>query len=348
MNLVDFGFPGVMDNARKKEVVYFDTQGLNSTNVIFFKNNSLGLSRNKMLPPSGQEIILINGIKANYSGSRSHIGAFLFNSYLQIVINDVTKLKIPLIEILQADGNYHTIGVGTIMKIYTPLSRIKQLENPIIVNSNSSVDVSIVLDSADSGQTIALELYCTQYDKLNDYSIDFRQDKNYEKLSYTMYDQNNLNASTGTVYSFFNDPSKAVNLFSKTFPLGESEIFIVKAIELANSFETPQYSADVNITILKKSVVEIYINETLIFTAPAFKFASLYQRLTGAFADATPVTTPLTVSEYITNVLVLNTPIIIPSKSNVIAKVTQNGALNFSNSAKNCLMLKGDLIRRVQ
>lgn len=355
MNMVDFGFPGVLDNARKKEVVLYDTQtgATGQTVYPFFRSSSLAAgTRNKSLPPSGQEIIEIIGISFqpltfNLVSAYTEIYSL---SFLQITVNDVVKLKVPLIEILNG-SILQQIGNTTLLYGNNRLQRYKRLEYPITLNSNCNVDIRVVTTTggatALNSVLMRLELTALKTDKLENFNYDIVKNNKYEINSFTMYD-NAVLQNSGS-YRFFADRNKSDNLFSKIFPLAEEEAFVVKALEVFLTKNTvAATSFDSVYSLYSKSEMKININDVEFFNSNIRSFLSFIYHGAGTFDDAGPVNTNFNWVNQIMSGYVLNTPILIPSKSNVDVTLTQPDTVSVIGTYYITMMLKGDLIRRVQ
>lgn len=347
MNLLDFGFPGVLDNARKKSVVYFDRQSTATSNLIFFKTSTLGSSRNKLLPTTGQEMILIKGIKARF-GSAYYTGEYLLKSFLSITINDVEKLKIPLMECISFPFQSTLGSFPNQLGVYGGINRIKKLEFPLIVNSSSNIDVKVSLGGGmGGGGSVTVELYCDVYDKLSDFEYDFKQNNPNEILSYSIYDTAATLTAAGS-YQYFQDKSKPLGDYSKMFPLGKDEVFTIKAIESVFCLFQPTNQASNNISSLNANLLEIYVNDVLMFTSTSTDLLTLSQQRSGNVQDNTAAVNTSFVENHISNNnLILETPLIVPANSNVKVILTQPNSLAHT-SGFNAIILKGDLIRRVQ
>ncbi|NMB82697.1 MAG: hypothetical protein GYA14_12860, partial [Ignavibacteria bacterium] len=235
-----FGYPKIDSNVRAKAYTMFDTltfvTGQQEYNL--FSNPSLNpLTRNRVLPISNNEVFFINEINAYLSGvldfgtDNDQLEIFT-RSFLQIVVDDRLRLKIPLCEIL-------TIPYTPIVASGTPsqqVDRKRKLQFPIIINSSSNVNIRVVCSSQTAtrynNRNLVVELSGIKMDKLNSFAYDPRKDSGIERLSFTFFDSNIFTVNTAQTYELFAVSNKPLTDFSKVFPLGDKEVFSIENIEI--------------------------------------------------------------------------------------------------------------------
>lgn len=316
--LQSFGLPTTTDNARIKHYPLFDTitvaTGTNDYNL--FTNPTLSLfNRNRVLPIGANEILLIGEISAIVEGlviePSTNLSELLTRSYLRIMINDQEKLKIPLAEVL--NYFYGEAAVTTSM-IVTEVKRKRNLQFPLIVNSSANVTMQVALPtnavSILNGKNIRFEFTCIKYDKLSSYNVDFRKSGVFERLSYTFFDTNAFTFGNAATYDLFNARNRAVNDFSKVFPLGNTEVFSIENIEivLADSSTYAEWQALQE--ALARGTLKIIVNDVEFFNGLG---KDLLYHLGGKGGSATPYSMHVLQNGGLT----LLTPITIPSDSRV-------------------------------
>lgn len=358
--LQKYGFPKINDNTRIKPVVIYDTVDFGAAPTTFytlFKQapNNINL-RNKQLPLASDEAILIDDISiTNFpfdltSANRAEVFA---RSYFEVIVNDTQKLKLPLYEIL--DFNYvSTAGSAGGFPLSQNVSkRRKLLQYPIILFKNSNISVNLVFSAnAASSLTFAtmrVELSGVKFDFISPNGLDPVGENVYEKTSQTFYNTV-VYSDPAAVYSLFSDRTTNVLDTNKTFPLSDSEVFSIEAVEILCFSRGESSNASTALSEVSQMVLNINVNGTEFYSAATRKQSSLIQYFSGTFADVTPVNTDARNSNLFQNVYSFGfvnkgTPVIIPASSDV--KITLNKPATTNLSDFITVMLKGTLERRI-
>jgi hypothetical protein len=215
-----------------------------------------------------------------------------------------------------------------------------------VLNSSSNVQVKIEMPGAVATAyntfTLDVELSGVKYDKLSNYQIDLRKGSGFERLSYSMYDVNQITYAAATTYELFANRNKSVTDFSKTFPLGDKEVFSVENIEIVFPVKgTTVGDYMLFLLNLRKSVLKITIDDVEFINWRSKDMFTVYLG---------PGATDLQ-SEYYTNFgLTLNekAPLIIPANSRVkVTLETPSLALTGNGTSYFATILKGTLQRTI-
>lgn len=343
--LKSFGFPTITDNARNKHYCMYDTVtfATGTTQYNLFVNSSLSaFTRNRVLPISNSEIVEIHSIQANLASLIDPATVanleILNRGYLQILVDDREKLKIPLVEILNHQNLVTVATTSATMEI----NRKKILRFPIVLNSSSNVIIKIEVPSgvatAYNTLTLDVEFAGIKYDKLSNYDVDLRKGSAFERLSYSMYDVNQITYGAITTYELFATRNKSVTDFSKTFPLGDKEAFTIENIELVFPVKgTTVTEYDAFLRLLKQSVFKLTVDDVEFLN---FRSKDMITYLLGGGG---------VMNRYNSNFgLTLNSPLTIPANSTVKATLqTPSMTLTGSGTTYFGTILKGTLIRTV-
>lgn len=352
------GYP-VGANVRITPVTYYDEQTLSATigENRFFTSSTLGTyTRNQKFPLSGNEIAFIDKIDARLMGTTAlsltaaNMGLFT-KTCLQILVDGRERGKFPLIECLSAPMGT-AFGANTIVTLAENVGRSKRLRLPIIINSQSNVEVKIITDADYSALgDVRLELSGIKYSKLVPFDINFAQNKSFERLSFTMFDTAAVVAAGQTV-NLFTSSDKGQSLFSKIFPLSNSESFDIEHIEVAFPCSVGAAGAYQSIQALaKESRLKININGVdFLELAGKDLVTVLYQNSTvNPFKmsdNSITVDTKQNIIEYAG--ITLPVAVTVPAKAQVVVTLDQNAITSISASEYINVMLKGTLQRLVQ
>lgn len=350
------GYP-INSNIRMTPLNIFDEQTLSSTigeNRFFTSDTFDKFTRNKKFPISGNEIIFIDTLSARLMGTTAlsltaaNMGLFT-KTALQVLVDGRERLKIPLIECLSAPMGTE-FGANATVTLAENVGRSKKLRLPIIINSQSNVEIKIITDADYSALgALRLELGGILYTKL--VPFDFNPVKPIERLSYTMFDTAAVVAAGQTV-NLFGSADKTQNLFSKIFPLSTAETFDIENIEIAfpcsigaaTSFQAIQ-------ALAKESMLKININGVdFLELAGKDLVTVLFQNSTvNPFKMSDNVITVATKQNIIDYAgFTLPVPVTVPAKAQVRITLDQNAISNISASEYINVMLKGTLQRLVQ
>lgn len=359
--LQSWGFPRGVDNTRIKPGVIYDTQTIAAGTLeynYFNTNPSNIFDRNKQLPLSGDETMLIDGINIIFENAAqgftliANFTEVLTRSYLEIMVNDTQKIKIPLLEA----ANFvfaNTIGNNTVNFKANYFSRTKKLQYPIILFKRANTQFRIVLTAnaatALNASAVKLQLSGVKLDFVIPNELDPVANNKYEKLSTTLFNTPAIVAAANT-YNLFSDRTLSPNVINKTFPLGDNEIFSIEAIEIVNFATNVSGNFAAHLNEAQQQVLKIGVNQTEYYFGSNSFFNTLFYSLNTTFSDAGAVNTNIFVNDWISKapeVLGLvskGTPILIPSSSQVDITL-QQPATNLTNFVM--VMLKGTLERRI-
>ncbi|MEW6508385.1 MAG: hypothetical protein AB1432_11625 [Bacteroidota bacterium] len=352
------GYP-VNSNVRITPVCFFDEQTLSSIvgENRFFTNDTLSTyTRNKKFPLAN-DILFIDTIAVRSMGtaaislSATNMGLFT-KTAIQILVDGRERLKIPLLECFSCTIAT-VLGTTTTQTISKLVERSKKLRLPIIVNSQSNVEVKIITDADYSSLgSIRVELSGLLYTKLQPFSFNPSAGKPFERLSYTIFDTSAVVASVGQK-NYFNSSDKAQNLYSKIFPLSASETFEIENIEVAVPLNigTAATVFEAIEALARETVLKINVNgvEMLDFAGKDLVTVLFQNAVAGTFkhSDGT-ITTNFVNNQIHYGGFTLPVPITIPAKAQVKVTVDTNAVTNASTTPHYNVMLKGTLQRLVQ
>lgn len=352
------GYP-INANVRITPVTFFDEQTLSATigDNRYFTSDSLSTyTRNKKFPLSGNEIAFIDTISARLMGTTAlsltaaNMGLFT-KTALQILVDGRERLKIPLVECLSAPMGT-AFGANTIVTLAVPVGRNKRLRLPIMVNSQSNVEVKVITDADYNALgVLRVELSGVMYNKLTAFDFNPAYNKPVERLSYTMYDTVAVVAAGQTV-NLFTSPDKTPSLFSKVFPLSGSETFDIENIEIAFPCCVGAAGSYQSVYgLAKETNLKINVNNVdFVDLASKDLTTVLYQNSTvNPFKmsdNSITVDTKQNIIEYAGYTLPV--AVTVPSKSQVRVTLDQNAITSISASEYINVMLKGTLQRVVQ
>lgn len=353
------GYP-VGANVRITPLTLYDEQTLSATigENRFFTSDSLSVfARNKKFPLPGNEIAFVDRISVRLMGTAAlsltaaNMG-LLTKTALQIKVDGRERLKIPLIECLSAPIAT-LIGTTTVFSLARNVGRDKNLLLPIIINSQSSVEVKIITDADYSALgVVRVELNGMLYNKLTNFNINPAQGKPIERLNYTMYDTAAVVAA-GQLVNLFTSEDKTPSLFSKAFPLSGTETFDIENVEVAFpvNIGTAATTFEAIQALIKETILKININNVdFLEIAGKDLVTILFQNaVASTFKDSGGVNT----TNVIDNVIeyagyTLPVAITVPAKAQVRVSLQTNAIINISASAYLNVMLKGTLQRLVQ
>lgn len=292
MNYLDelksFGLPDNSVNARAKHYQMYDTItfATGTTQYNLFVNSTLTASqRNRLLPISNNEVVELVAVKGflNTTLDFATLGnADIFSrSYLSVSVDDREKLKIPFLEFVNFGySDYRYNATSTSAQSFDVRNRKRKLQFPIVLNSSSNVVIKIETTSTTAinynGIELDLEFEAIKYDKLSKYQIDLRKGSNFERLSYSFYDTQQLSLGSATNYELFSTRNKNITDFSKTFPLGDKEVFSIENIELFTAIKLPGLTEYHNfIKGLNRSVIKIFVDDIEFFNYRALDMITL-------------------------------------------------------------------------
>lgn len=348
--LQGFGLPAVLQNARKKPANYYDTitMATGTTEYFLFNNPVISLPiRNKQFPISGNEIFIINSVKASLGQLLPAISAtnneLFTRAYFELSVNDKQVLKVPLCEILSFQSAVATAGHEPFF-----FERDKKLRFPIIINSMASVKVRIAMTSnaVVNSNTIKIELGGIKIDKLSQLNIDFTTSKLFERLNYTIYDTvANSNPTVTKTLDMFADTSKSNGDWNKSFPLSNYEVFSIENIELFFPILSGGDSSTVPpiINLLRNSAFRLVVedNEIMNFASSEIITPLIYTNTTTSAFSVTPNTK----SKF---GFTLPEPIEIGTNSRVKVQFDYQGLAAGTVCPYFTAMLKGTLQRKLQ
>lgn len=254
-------FPSIADNARRKDIPYYDTLPIATGQTeYFFFTTALGnqFLRNRILPLSGQEVFFLEAFSAYFNVVKDTTAEFdalnevLQQSYLEISIDNRVVGKYPGLDFINytlrrtlADQVVLIYGqpeVGGNINGDNFLGR--KLPLPIILNSTSAFQFRWVCTAASAtafnGINMTLVLHGVQVDKLDSYYWDNLKANQFQQVPVTYYNTMVIPNTNAFTYQFFANPAAAPTLFSKTFPLSDITTFSCQNIEVfVNQPDTP-------------------------------------------------------------------------------------------------------------
>jgi hypothetical protein len=289
--LYNMGFAPPDANVRSKPANYFDTTTLVAGTLTYplFNNPVLNPAlRNKQFPQSDSEIFFITDITGYFNSlfngtvTASNYSLFLFESYLEILVGDRQKIKIPALEFLNfVEGEVNAVTTVNFRK----LVNCRNLRYPIIFNASEQITINFVTNAtsaaAFAANTVRVEFCGFKYDKLDWFIKQFSAGNNFDIINYSLYDVQTCVPGAATVYTLFNNANKPLTEFSKILPAATGETFTAEAIELmwssvAASNPSAMY-AD-----LDGIQLNINVNDVLFYTGNAQSQISLISSATVA------------------------------------------------------------------
>lgn len=360
--LKGWGYIRSGENVRVTPALIYDTQNAatGTTDYNFFNTNPSDLFlRNRQLPLSGDEALFIDKIRLtfealNFSLTTANIAELLCRSYLAVIINDVQKIKLPLWEI----ANFNmvdVVGTGTTVTVNPKyIQRERRLQFPIMLYKRANVRFQVVLSpnaaTAINATPMHLELSGIKSTYIEPNFIDPVSGADYERLSTTLYDTQ-THSATATTYSLFSNPAANPLNNNKVFPLPNSEVFSVEAIEVLNFSNNVSGSPALAMQEIQKNVLKVNVDDVEYWLGSNNVWQSLLHFSSGNFNDAGAVATAYSQNNYITTapeVLGLHSagvPFNIPSQANV--SVTLQQAAQTRVNGFIMVMFKGTLVRRL-
>lgn len=362
--LNDYGFPKGIDNTRVKPFVLHDTQQATTTVLNFFRSAPTLFVNNKQLPLASDECYLIDCIKVLIAGSRTTIPAFtsqvveiFTNSYLLITVNETQKIKLPLWEVV--NFNYADIigSAGITVQSNVRSKRgARRLKYPIILYKNANVNFQVVLSAnaqgaLAAGGAITLELSGVKLDFISPNELDPVSNNNYEKISTTLYNTVPV-TNAATTFNLFSDRTTPEERINKYFPLSETEVFSIEAVEILYISRSASVDLATAMIEARKLILKININSTDFYFGQNNAFISLIHAATSAnFNDAGAVATAFqgnTVTEFSPEIFGFankGVPIIVPSQTQNAVTLQKDASTTLTDFIT--VMLKGTLERRL-
>jgi len=355
-------YPSVGQNLRRKSGKLHDQIKVATGKTTYNPFTSTGtiFTNNQVFPLSGNQIFAITKLSL-YLQTKISSGALyasllelLQQSYLEINVDNRQMIKIPLIECL---SYYYIDQIGTdpqqqnLRPVY--LKRVKNLIIPIVLNSQSNVQVNVVLTTTAAADfnngLIDIMFDGIAFDKLDTLFLNFVQGKQFSELASTLWETQAVSTTGQNTFNFFVTPTTLNNRFSGTLPLSTSERFEIQAIEIF-------IGGNVGTTDVLNLVRNNRINNQLVINVENVKYfeSNISDMLSIAAAQsvvfndnaATPVSTSLISIEIEHQNKILEIPLIIPAVGNVQVQLTQPAA-SLNSAQFITLMLKGKKTRQV-
>ena len=301
------------------------------------------LTANMRLPISGSEVFFVDRISCAYDFTDILTGTIydeIMQSYLLVTVNDRILYKTSLASIL--NFGHQALGVASAQigsSVYN--QKEKQFNNPIIINSTSNVQFKLHLTTAAATaldtQFILLTVQGWQFDKLSDFEYNDLQNKQFQRIDWDFYEIQAVTVGAAATYTFFQNTGQADTLYSKLFPLAESEMFQVQAIQVMFSDQNT-VAPDFSLWFPRmKNRLTINVNDVIYSDGFISKALSFYGKYVTAAEN---------------NGLalwqndVIKTPIIFPAKGNTSVQMLQ-GADTTPAAGFVMMRLQGELTRRV-
>lgn len=360
-------YPMLGQNVRRKFTPLYSTVDIATATTEYYPytNISSVFTDNEKFPLSGQQIFAITNIGAVLSSvidSQTNYEALLLlfqQSYLQIDVDSRTMLKIPMIEIMSYSiqdvlGDAGTAQTGA-KTFFT--NRSKQLIFPIVLNSQSNVNVKFVTNStfttAFNGETIRFTLNGVMLDKLDTISVNFLLNSNggikrFSQLAWTLWESKQITTVNQNTFTFFDGNTTNPALVNGVLPLSNTELFEIQALEIFfggnyGTTDTPVAVRDNR----NQNILRIEVENALFYQAPIQDFLSQASASVSNFQDAAGTSNiPLINVDVNYRQKVLEIPLILPATGNIKVTLEQPGSSLNSNQYAT-LMLKGKKTRQV-
>lgn len=362
----NYGFPTPLDNAEVKPFVIYDQQTLAATEYQFFNAPIQAFVRNKQFPLSGSEVYFINKIRLDYSRETSGatLAAFaelMLLSFLEIFVDDKQYLKIPLVEIynnMNSDAYFNVGHTATGLKNGW-YNASKKLINPIMINSQSNVNIRLsttaTVAGAYAGSFLRLSLYGYKYDKITPVIYDAIKNNQFQRLDYTIYNVVN-SADAATNFNLFSNRGAAFNTFSKNFPLSDTEAFSLESIEtvvfsINDANLANDQAAQIVYNEISPSTYNITVNDNEIFAGTLPESYTMFIYKSRTITDSGADTISWLNNQYVKGGAVFNKtnndiiPVTIPAASGVNFTFSKPATTRITDLIG--VLLKGQLIRRV-
>jgi len=360
LNRVAYPEPG--QNVRRKYTPRYDkiTIASGTTEYYPFKTSGNIFTTNGTFPLAGNQVFAISNISlylqqaitstALYAG----LLTMLQQSYLQIDVDSRIMLKVPLIEVL----SYNTVsqqGAGTVAPLQTIFhKRSKNLILPIVINSQSNVQVKVYLSSSTTTvfdtNVMNITFNGIMLDKLDTLAIDLVKGQQFSELAWTLWETQKIDSTSQKTFNFFTTPNTEQNLFSGVLPLSSTERFEIQAIELfvggnAGGTDTPALVRNNRIN----NHLTIDVEQVNFYETNLEQILSLAGAQSTTYLDnegTTPVSTNITLIDVQYSEKVLNIPLVIPATGNVKVALEQP-ASSLNSNQYFTMMLKGKKTRQV-
>ena len=349
-------YPGVLDNVQGKGQNLFDTITVvnGTTEYNLFTNPSLNLfNRNAQFPLSGNTIFFAFGITASLDAgfldaslTATQLSQLLFTSFAQIFVNERLMLKVPVYEILNLEtglalGNTSVQTLLSYNNGYDGKTNKRMFQKPLVFNSLSNVSVILELDTnitaALADNLFRFEFLGLQYDKISDFQWNQIKNKSFQSLDFTIYEVQTISGAAADTYTLFSNANQSKNNYSQTLPPSDIDTFQAQAIEIVFNI-----NSDLK-TIFddkKTNYLTILVNDKKIIQTDLTKIVSVLANQTGALDDSGATTMNYVSLEILRQQLILETPILFPSNSNVQITLDQPGG-STGDATTFLAMLKG-------
>lgn len=336
-----FGYPKIGDNARLKPDVIYDKVVITAGQTeypLFVSDQLSNYWRKRKLPLASSEVFFINGIKATgdffLNPADKPLNELLFESYLEIKVDDRIQLKVPMLEI-------YNFGIIQSSLSQYFVHRNKTLQYPVVVNSNSNVSINFVTttnlaNNVPLNAILRFEFSGYKADKLTSFEWDNLKSFSLQKLNYSLYDVLDINLLE-TTYDLFSNANKPKTEYVRTLPLSDKENFQIEAIETYHKGKAGSNIIEVNYE-LSQLYLSINVDDVQLYSGGDFLQHSF---MTSEEGDNE------TVYDVIQRNKVLETPIIIPANSKTSIKLQQPALNHIASESKFIVVFKGTLIRRV-
>lgn len=304
------------------------------------------IASNFQIPFSGDNVFFVKKL-AMYSDVLDTtvtgvIYAALMQSFLEIWINDRQQFKISLIKLLNFGWQNIGIAPAPLAQFYQGFEkREKVFVNPIIINSTANMRFRLHLNAAAATaldtKHLKLVMWGFQFDKLQQFEYNELQDNQFQRLDFDMYDIV-PNVVAVNTYQFFANGNKSEELFSKILPLSESETFQVESMRVVftdHNTVAPEQSLWFT---RRENLLTVTLNDVLYWNSYISKSLCYY----GDYLTAL-VNNRLSLWQND----VLETPILIPAKSNNQVTLLQPASVTPVVDSLIMLSFDGEITRRV-
>lgn len=328
-------YPKGNQNARTKEFPYFDTATITAgTLEYFFFVTALGniFQRNKRLPLSGSEVFMVDEISAYLNTAITtpalinSLNEMLQQSYLVVSVDNRQVLKIPGMDFIQYSLVMNEDATPERLAYKVETLR-RKLPIPIFMNSTSAFEFKFVTTAAAATafdtSLFRLVLHGVQVDKLDSFYYDALKNNKFQQISDTYYDTQVIANGNQNTFQFFATPNQAQNLFSKTFPLSQTETFQLQNLEVfINQPDVPIDPLTIYTSRLQNNL-RISVNDVDYYNANLQDCLSVVAGFAGNITDSAAATTAYNQFMSVRQSKTFKAPLEFPANSNVVITLTQ-------------------------
>lgn len=301
---------------------------------------------NFVIPFSGDNVFFLKKLALYCDISDVTITGTIFGelmqSFLEIWVNDRQQYKGSLIKFLNFGWQNIDAAVAGEVSVSVFEEREKVFVNPIIINSTANIRFRLHMNAAAVAALVGANLFLVmtgfQFDKLKQFEYDELMSNQFQRLDFDMYDIQ-LAVAAANNYQLFANPNRSEELFSKVLPLSESETFQVEAIQVIFSEHAGAVAPNHNLWFPRKeNRLSVYLNDVSFWDSYISKALCYY-------GDYVPAAVNNRLSIWRRDVL--ETPILIPAKSNNSVVLQQPASTTPAATQPFLVSFEGEITRRV-